>query len=279
MRAVPEALQTALRQSAVHTAWCVRLIRRDGLALGMTSHDADLWLEGLRYRAHPSMTLGSLTASNKLNVDTLDLMGALDHRALSAADLAAGRFDGARLTVMLVDWQQPDAGAIVLAEGHLGDVSTRDDRFSAEVRSLTQALQAEVGEVYTPECRADLGDARCKVALMRFTLGTTIAVTDGGRMVTLTGGSQPDNWYAYGRLRWIDGANAGLDVPIASSAGSVLTLRTRPPFLPAVGDRVEARAGCDKWFITCRDKFANARNYRGEPFIPGIDSMVRYPGV
>ena len=29
----------------------------------------------------------------------------------------------------------------------------------------------------------------------------------------------------------------------------------------------------------CRDKFAKTRNFRGEPYVPGQDSMLNYPGV
>lgn len=279
MRSISLALQNALREPAVHTAWCVRLVRRDGVALGLTSHDRDIWLDGLRYRAHPSMTLSSLTASNKLNVDTLEMAGVLSHQALAADDLLAGRYDGAKVSVLLMDWMQPESGSLLVAQGHLGDVSNRDDSFTAEIRSLTQALQAEVGEVYTPECRAELGDARCKVALARFTRLSTISAISSDRQMSISGAAETDGWFTYGRLRWITGANAGLSMAVAASAGAVLTLRERPPFPVAEGDRVEVRAGCDKWFATCRDKFANGPNYRGEPFIPGIDSMVRYPGV
>ena len=36
------------------------------------------------------------------------------------------------------------------------------------------------------------------------------------------------------------------------------------------------RAGCDKRLETCRDRFANALNFRGFPNIPGQDAVLRY---
>ena len=36
------------------------------------------------------------------------------------------------------------------------------------------------------------------------------------------------------------------------------------------------RAGCDKRLETCRDRYANALNFRGFPNIPGQDAVLRY---
>jgi uncharacterized phage protein (TIGR02218 family) len=85
--------------------------------------------------------------------------------------------------------------------------------------------------------------------------------------------------YAYGRLRWLGGANSGLDAAIVASDGARLTLREAPFRPAAVGDLVEIREGCDKLFATCTGRFANAVNFRGEPHLPGMDLLTRYPGA
>ena len=43
-----------------------------------------------------------------------------------------------------------------------------------------------------------------------------------------------------------------------------------------MGDGVAVTAGCDRQFATCRDRFANAANFRGFPHIPGQDAVLRY---
>ncbi len=35
--------------------------------------------------------------------------------------------------------------------------------------------------------------------------------------------------------------------------------------------------GCDRQLATCRDRFANVRNFRGFPHIPGSDFVLKYP--
>ncbi|HLL58748.1 MAG TPA: phage BR0599 family protein, partial [Allosphingosinicella sp.] len=52
-----------------------------------------------------------------------------------------------------------------------------------------------------------------------------------------------------------------------------------PLYLPAIGDLVEISEGCDKSFATCTARFANGANFRGEPHLPGMDLLTRYPGA
>ncbi len=85
--------------------------------------------------------------------------------------------------------------------------------------------------------------------------------------------------FAFGRLRWIGGANSGLESLIAACDGAELVLQEPPPFAIAAGDLVEIREGCDKSFATCTGRFANAENFRGEPHLPGMDLLTRYPGA
>ncbi len=55
-------------------------------------------------------------------------------------------------------------------------------------------------------------------------------------------------------------------------------LREPPPLAVRAGEAIELREGCDKRLATCRDRFANVVNFRGEPFLPGNDLLTRYPG-
>jgi uncharacterized phage protein (TIGR02218 family) len=44
----------------------------------------------------------------------------------------------------------------------------------------------------------------------------------------------------------------------------------------SVGAAVVLRAGCDKRFETCRNRFSNAVNFRGFPHMPGNDFVARF---
>lgn len=97
--------------------------------------------------------------------NTLDVSGALTSDAITGDDLAAGRWDGAQVRLFAVDWTQPDAGSLALARGELGDVGLLDGAFTAELRGPTALLERPAIEHTSPECRAELGDKRCRVDL------------------------------------------------------------------------------------------------------------------
>ena len=49
------------------------------------------------------------------------------------------------------------------------------------------------------------------------------------------------------------------------------------PSAVAVGDTYSLRPGCDKTFATCKDRYNNVKNFRGEPNVPGSDQIMSYP--
>ncbi|THD38337.1 MAG: DUF2163 domain-containing protein [Sphingomonas sp.] len=253
-----------------------RIERRDGVAAGLTSHDRDLAIDGFTYRAAPGMTPSAIRRSADLDADTMDVSGALGGAAIAEADLLAGRWDGARVVVRAVDW---DTGAVIaeLGEGRIGQVELRDGAFTAELAGIAALLDRPVCEATSPECRAELGDARCRVAMAgRRRFARVVAGDD--TLVTVDADEPLANAYGNGLLRWIGGGNSGLESAVAASDGATLTLRAPPRFDP-VGALVELIEGCDKRISTCQARFANAANFRGEPYLPGIDLLTRYPGA
>ena len=260
-----------------HWALCWRIERRDGVAIGLSAHDRDLIVDGLVHRAAPGMVPSAVVRSDGLEADTMDCAGALTSTAIGEDDLVAGRWDGARVAVFAVDWRDP-ATRVDLGAGTIGAVETHDGAFTAELLGATAALDRAVVEETSPECRAELGDRRCRVAMAgRRRFARVVAMT--GAVVTLDAVEPVANAYGGGRLRWFAGANAGMVSGIAQSARATLTLRGEPAFAIAPDTLVEVTEGCDKSIATCAARFANAANFRGEPYLPGIDLLTRYPGA
>ncbi|HYN46337.1 MAG TPA: DUF2163 domain-containing protein [Allosphingosinicella sp.] len=259
-------------------ALCWRLERRDGVTLGFTTHDRDLAIGGLVYRAAPGMLPSAISLTDGFDAESLDVEGALTSAAISAADLGAGRWDGAAAFVFMVDWESPGGESFAVARGELGEVSIKGDAFEAELRGPAALLDAPVVEQTSPECRASLGDKRCRVDMAGRTVLTRVAAVVDEDLVDVEE-AEAGGAYAGGRLRWIGGANSGLETLVLGSDDGRLTLAEPPPFAPAVGDLVEIREGCGKMLATCSGRFGNAVNFRGEPHLPGIDLLTRYPGA
>ncbi|MEM8695165.1 MAG: DUF2163 domain-containing protein [Pseudomonadota bacterium] len=268
-----------LEGSLTTVAFCWRLARRDGVTLGFTTHDRDLTIDGLAYRAAPGMLPSAVNLSDGLEADSMDVSGALSSDAITADDLRAGRWDGAAVALFVTDWTAPDMATVAVAHGELGAVSVEGGAFTAELRGPAATLDRPVNEATSPECRARFGDRRCRIDLASRTRITEIAAVIDERTVDVASAQGMANAYGYGRLRWIGGENGGLSSAILRSAGNRLTLREAPPFAIAAGTSIEIVEGCDRSFATCRDRFANAENFRGEPHLPGNDLLTRYPGA
>lgn len=263
-----------LQPDLTSIAFLWRVDRRDGVTIGFTSHDHDLVRGGLVYRAAPGMLPSAIERSDGFEADSVELSGALTSDGLREDDLLAGRWDGAALTLIAVDWTDPVGDAVPLARGELGAVEASGGRFTAEMRGPVSVFDAPAGEETSPECRADLGDRRCRVDLAGRSRVVRVASLTGA--VLTVDAVLDEGSYAFGRLRWIDGANAGIVMPVAAATGTAVTL-CAPPALPVTaGERIEIREGCDRLFSTCVSRFANAVNFRGEPHLPGNDLLTRY---
>ncbi len=262
------------------TAWvlCWRIERRDGVTIGLTGHDHDLWIDGLRYRAVPGLTPSAILRGDGLDPDLMDASGALTSMAIGERDLLAGRWDGARVAAIAVDWTG-EAAPVPLGQGEIGAVQLGEGGFTAELRGVGALLDRPVAEETSPDCRAALGDRRCRVAMAGRRRFARVSAWDGEVMLTLDTAEPVANAYGQGRLIWFGGANTGLEAIVARSEGNRLYLSAAPAFAVEGKPLIELIEGCDKRLDTCLSRFGNVVNFRGEPFLPGIDLLTRYPGA
>jgi uncharacterized phage protein (TIGR02218 family) len=263
------------REALEASATFCRVRRRDGVMLGLTSHDRDLWFDGVLHRAAPGVLPSAVRRSADLTPDSAEVQGALTHDGSGAADLAAGRFDGAGVEIGVVDWETLDRA--VLYRGEIGNVTQQATSFAAELRSAKIALEVDLVPCTSPTCRARFGGPGCTLSVARFTHEAVLSAVDfAANRVSFEGGPPVED-LRQGSVRWVDGPHAGIamEVTSADEAGLVLDLALDPALAP--GTRALLREGCDHTLQTCGDRFANAANFQGEPFVPGNDLMARYP--
>lgn len=256
-----------------------RLERRDGVTLGFTSHDHDVEIDRLLHKAVPGMMPSSITESLGLHVDGLDVRGALTADAVREDDLQAGRWDGARLSIYLFDWNNPSLGKRLLASGELGGITHSVSRFEAEFKGPASKLDRAVAPYCSPACRADFCGSACGLNAMRFRHELPIAAINYDIVSFASPLPAEPNAFAFGELRWLDGANCGFQSEIISNDVHSIRLTAPPTFAATAGNRVHLLEGCDKTIATCASRFGNAINFRGEPHLPGNDILTRYPGA
>jgi uncharacterized phage protein (TIGR02218 family) len=286
MKQLSEALAAHVASGATTLCWCWRLTRRDGERQGFTDHDRDITFDATVFEAAAGMTASEIRDSVGLSVDNLEVTSAMTSDRLAEADLAAGLYDNAAVEIFRVNWMAPDQ-RVLMRSGNLGEVKRGGIAFTAEVRGIAHNLQETKGRLFQYACDADLGDARCGVALdaPAFTSSGTLVEITSPRRFTADGlASFAHSWFTHGLLTFTSGAASGQSVEVKQHAnvGGVVSIElwsaARLPLTPGQGFTV--KAGCDKRLTTCQDKFANAANFRGFPHMPGNDflTVVARPG-
>lgn len=257
-------------------ALCWRIERNDGSGLALTSHDEPLAAGGTIFEAAPGILPAAIQRKAGLEPNGGEVAGAITSASLDEQDLVIGRWDGARIAMSALNWSEPEVAEVPLLRGELGEVRLQQGEFRAELRGASARLEAAICPETSPECRAELGDRKCRVDLAGRTLLARIDAVDGSSLVAdrLVGGD-----FLWGRARFVSGANCGLMSVIVGVDGNRIELRDASRAAIAPGDLIELRHGCDKSFATCSGRFTNAVNFRGEPHLPGNDLLTRYPGA
>lgn len=166
MKTISLAFKNHLRQGVTTICTCLSISRRDGRSYFFTNHDEPLTVEAQTYLPYNSFASTSVTNTVELEVDSMEINGILNSGAVLRDDVNGGLFDYATMEVCVVNYEDPTQGKLRLRRGTIGEIAMNEDgTFNAEVRGLTQVLATRIGDAYSPMCRADLGDERCKIAL------------------------------------------------------------------------------------------------------------------
>ena len=344
MKTVGANLLTHLAEEVTTIAACWKLTTANNVVRGFTSHTVDLTVSGVLYRSAQGFTPTTIQGTSGMGVDNLNIHGFLDALGIREVDVNNGVYDGAQIEVFMVNHADLTHGIVKMRKGFLGNVKLSRQGFESEVRGLLWRFQRTILELYSPGCRADLGDARCGVRLapsvwtatMPFTARVTgdaktgslvkptvvngfwyhcsVAGTSGGSeptwnlvlggmttdgtvtwitiaAKTVTGSvttftnkrifrdttrTEVDAWFMGGLLTWTSGENAGLTMEVKQFTAATKEFELALPMRNAivVGDAYSVYAGCDKILATCKNKFGNVQNFRGEPFVPQEQSVA-----
>lgn len=286
----PELLSAIAAESSTLTA--LILIEPETIdTVGFTSHDEDIEFDGETYYADPGLSPTEMASAIDYSVDNLEILGAFDDDLVKLADVQGGVFDDAPYSLIVIDYENPGYGSMTVQRGTLGNISGADERFTFELRSLSQKLQQTRGELTQALCRADIFDARCKLdpggthpglgipylyeevevteVVSRFAFKATFGVTI------------PAGYFGAGLLVWGTGVNnaQASEVKTHTVAAGVHTITLQEPTFRAfeVGDLFTVRKGCKKTLAACLE-VENVVNKRSEDYLPGLVDTLRRAG-
>jgi len=195
-RTISTPMQTHLESEVTSLATCWELNRLDGVTMYFTDHDQDLVFNGNTYLAATGFTRSALQETSDLAVDNMELAGILDSSVITPQDIRAGKYDYATVSSFLVNHEDPDTySSIPLRTGFISEaISTADtETFTADFRGLLNSFQQRIGSQYQEECRADLGDDKCKVDLFPDERQDSTAYEVGDLILVEETNTFPDN--------------------------------------------------------------------------------------
>lgn len=269
---------------AFMTLWQLR--RKDGVVLLFTDANEPIVYRGLTYSVS-----GGVIASNRRDETeskSVGVRGALVSSKITAEDLAAQRYRGARLREIVLGryaWTEP----IEENEYVLGDVRFDANEWSTDVSSLSSLLEKNAGRLITIGCPLRLGNSECGVDLTLNTLDdvrVSATIDDPRRKFDANSADVPgsgtyaDDYFTKGEVFFLSGAATGLrrQVKKYTAANRTIELEEALPYDVEEDDTFILYPGCMKLYVaSCITQHSNGINYGGEPFMSGTDKSLSTP--
>jgi uncharacterized phage protein (TIGR02218 family) len=280
MKTIPGPLLAAIRATSttLATLWVVE--RTDSEIFYFTDHEKDILFEANLYKASTGYVRSAIASNTSLAVDNMEIDGMAVPAGISEADIRAGLYDYATVTVLLVDYLHLDYGSVQMKKGRLGEITIKDGSFTTELRGVSQDLQRVFIEVVNANCQAEFCDDRCTLNAADFTITDTVSsVTIGYPRKQFTTTSTLDlDVYGGGLVTWLTGDNAGRSMEVKTQAANELTLFLSMYAPIQVGDTFDLIQGCNRSPDRCKF-LGNFLNFRGFPQVPGTDRALRIAGL
>jgi uncharacterized phage protein (TIGR02218 family) len=277
MKTASGTLTTALAQETTYLCrlWTLTI---DGAARYFTDAPDDVVYNGHTWEANPSFELSAIQQTADGGVQNGTIKIALGESSFTEADVRSGLLDKAPFSAYVTDYRTPDGSGAVLFFSGVTDQVTFTNTQWAEV-DLIGNLGAGTGlsgEVYSKTCRAQLGDARCTVDIEALRYSGAVETVDASNMFfssSVLVGPAAD-FFKFGFVRWRTGENTGFsdDVISYDTATGIVGFILTPRYLIQAGDEFDILPGCDFQASTCKAKFDNLVNFRGEALAPPPDA-------
>jgi uncharacterized phage protein (TIGR02218 family) len=275
------------RRYRVH---CLRIVPQWGPTVYLTDHVRDLVMGANTYKTDSGYQFSGQASEANMSPGVLDLEGIAGIAGIDFDKIVSGVFDNARVYAFATTWNSPTVDEEPLGVAILGRTTIKDNRYTAEMMMLVDALNQSVGKTYTAACPKRFGGqeyAGCKVALGPITVTGTITNVTSNSVFRDSTRAEAADYFGEGTIAFTTGNNAGLK-PMeikAHAADGTITTHEAFYYTVQVGDAYTLVPGCRKRLEDCRDKWepilltgrGNVDNFGGFSFIP-TQSTYAKPG-
>jgi uncharacterized phage protein (TIGR02218 family) len=279
MRAIGVELLTHLSGEVQTMATCWKVTRRDGLVMGFTDHDMVIEFESQTYEPASGFVSSGHDHSAELVADGSDLKGLLDSDNITEVDMMAGVYDHAEIEIFKVNYKDLSQGKMIIRVGWFGELVIKGGAFNVQMHGLSHRLSKTIGQLYSPSCRANLGDEHCGIDVGALKVIGNVESVVSRRGFVDSAREEKNGSFNYGVVTFTGGGNQAISMEIKEYKDGVISLMLPMSYDIVVGDGYELTSGCDKEFSTCRKQYNNVENFRGEPNVPGYDAILKTSGT
>ena len=231
--------------------------------LYLTSYDKPIRIDDKVYQS--GYVLNSLQLTNIEKTGSIELQIYNDEKE-NNFDLEY--LSSAKVIIKIAILSQLDKNAVIF-NGFISQINTENNIITITALSNLAKLNYSFCQLYSPLCRERIGSRKCGVDVNQYKADGVITniIADNcfqgnhqANKSTLIG------YYRYGIVKFTSGKLKGLSMQIKDEIDGSIYLLQNTKML-ATGDEYEIYAGCDKTLATCKEKFNNVINFRGEPYI------------
>lgn len=278
MKNITEELKSIINDSTTNLVKCWKITLKNGETIGFTNASNDFIFEDVKYNHLSSDDVENLKSNSDVENDTLQFTNLISSDLIKTDDILTGKYDSAKIEIFIVDLENLDKGKVSLLNGKIFDIQFKDNSFIANVKGLKNEIDKTIGDVYSPLCRTSFCSEKCKLNKVNFTFNAVISkVVDNISFLTENENiiNKEDGYFENGVVEFLSGKNKGQKTEIKQFSNGLFMMSTELAYSIEVGDSFSVIAGCDKAFKTCCSKFNNAVNFRGEPYLPGLDLLLK----
>ena len=261
------------------------LYRRDGVAIFVTDQNEPVAYRGRVYSPTNAFISSNRRGEGEMRERSFSVRAAVGS-FITSADLAAGRYRGARVREILLGryaWTAP-------LEEHIyiwGDADFDGETWNVDFLSIASLLENNAGRQCTVGCPLTLGDDECGKDITPDTIDdvrVSATITDPRRSFRAEAAdisaSYADGFFTKGKLTWLTGAAVGTISQVKSYTSSTraIVLEDALPADVVQNDTFQIEPGCQKRYLAdCIGVHSNGENFGGDPLQPGTDKALSTP--
>lgn len=291
---IPIQLQSHYDGYATTTCQLVRILRKDGVAYGLTDADHDI-----RYNAAPASpgapgddigellhlsgsfgaNVSKLEAASDLSVNNGEIL-MVPNEDITTEMVMNGDFDGAQVWIYRVNYMDLSQGHELVDYGLADVANINGGKSILAFRSQSDLLKEPEAVLWSKTCDITFGDPEKCPKAFDWVTGTVTAVdADEPDRIFGSSISPANDYYKFGVIHFLSGPNAGEEMEVDQNTGGSFALALPLRRSLSAGDTFKIRQSCNKVYndpsFGCLYHWgAVERNtyFGGHPDIPSGDS-------